>query len=637
MAKPQVGTLFQFFGNMAPAGQAGASVGASPRGAEQVEIAGAFGAGETKGDEWLGAGEIASQVATGEVVVSESEDEQGTDSESGAVSVFSPCPPEQASATPAGKGIQRKLGQSREAKAKVQTSQGKVGKGKGKGSKGKGKDKGKGRKGTGKGNKGKSKGKGSTGECMDADASADECAEGELAATAAADEGAPAAPAAADEEVLAATAAADEGVPAAPAKVHEIPEGEPPAAAAVEADEGCERHGRKRKSTGVKLEGRKRKVGKRKVGKRKLGKAKAGKRKSKGKAGKCKAGKCKGGKSKGGERRGGASKGQELAEGSVVVAEGAAPSSPGEEPVEEEAAMPPVAIDIMPEIGDTPYCNKCKLPVDPLRMRLTGKAQGVWQCKTCSVRYTQLHRQWGGWPPREFDMLTSEEKDKFWLSMADSATEAQREQLVLNTLTSKVVESRASGSEGRYLPLGWYAQQGFDADRIAATCTDWEEHPILGRVYRVDINYQDKKKEVQRVKEHILKSVAERRTGKAAKGRAKAKAGQGKGGGGLPRENPAPTVATKKMQGDAVRILAKVSPIVFSLQALLKHKKLSLLPQPHIDKLKEHLQDMSVIEKGAQKTISHQEVLSFGLADVAERAGASTTFSSMLTGLLASF
>ena len=119
LAKPQAGTLFQFFGNMAPAGHAGASVGASPRGADEVEFAGVFGAGETKGDEGPGAGKIASQVATGEVVVSESEDEQGPDSESDAVSVFSPCPPEQESATPAGKGIQRKLGQSREAKAKV--------------------------------------------------------------------------------------------------------------------------------------------------------------------------------------------------------------------------------------------------------------------------------------------------------------------------------------------------------------------------------------------------------------------------------------------------------------------------------------------------------------------------------------
>ena len=107
--------------------------------------------------------------------------------------------------------------------------------------------------------------------------------------------------------------------------------------------------------------------------------------------------------------------------------------------------------------------------------------------------------------------MGEEEKASFWKEMGDAKGAAERDRAVMNTLKDRVIESRISGSKGEYLPLGFYKKQGYDWKRIRDTCEDVQDHPNLGKTYRVDIMYQDKKKEAQRVRDEILQSIQDKK------------------------------------------------------------------------------------------------------------------------------
>ena len=226
------------------------------------------------------------------------------------------------------------------------------------------------------------------------------------------------------------------------------------------------------------------------------------------------------------------------------------------------------------------------------------------------------------------------------MKVANSA-EAQNE-LVVKTLKGVIIESRTSGSAGSYQPLGYYKKLGYDWRRIKRTCKDKKFHPNLGHTYRVDIDYQDKKKEMRKIREEILKSIRERKSagqngdGRGNGGPGGKGGGRGRGGGGKPPPPPAPTTATKKMGNDAVRILAKVSPITYAIKALQKHKKMSYIPQPHVDKLKECLAKMVSYESEAQKTVATQAVLNSNPVAVSAEASVANNHMALLQGMLAS-
>ena len=289
-------------------------------------------------------------------------------------------------------------------------------------------------------------------------------------------------------------------------------------------------------------------------------------------------------------------------------------------------------MDWIPEYVDIPTCCKCRQQVDPLKMRIIGKKGGTWQCSVCNTRYTQLHRKWGGWPSREFEKMWDEDKAGFWCSVGDAKTQAEQDQVVMNTLKDRVIESRLAGSRGEYQPLGWYKRQGYDWKRIRKTCTDKKPHPNLGMTYRVNIEYQDKHKEYQKVREEILKSIQEKKADSALRmGSGKSK---GKGSGKGKDKTPAPTIATKKMQGDAVKILAKVSPMIFTFKTLLKHKKLALIPEQHVATLKQNLASLQDFEGKAQKTVSQQALLEISLPQVAADCTSGQSHCNLMQGML---
>ena len=240
--------------------------------------------------------------------------------------------------------------------------------------------------------------------------------------------------------------------------------------------------------------------------------------------------------------------------------------------------------------------------------------------------------------------MSDDDKANFWRDMKTKSGSAAQEEFVLHILGNKIIESRISGSKGKYLPLGAYAVLGYDTKNIQEKCRDTIEHEVLGKCYRVDITYMDKKKEIQRIREEILKSVQERK-GKQNPPPSVVDPGvpalNGKGGKGGGKTNPkvppvTAIVCTKKMNADAVKIMAKVSPILFSARANLANKKIKMLPDVHIKQLKEVVKKLATLESQAQATVSKQVVLAVAMADVAAEIKPLTDHNQLVTSLLAS-
>ena len=236
--------------------------------------------------------------------------------------------------------------------------------------------------------------------------------------------------------------------------------------------------------------------------------------------------------------------------------------------------------DALPVYCVSPTCCKCKSLVDPLDARLIGRKQGVWQCKVCSSRYSQLHRRFGGWPPAQFREISEEERTEFWKQAAIVADSKGLERLVVKTLEARVVAGRSAGSRGQYLPLGAYEKMGFDTQAIQERCSDVREHPILGTTYRVDVEFQSKERTEQEVQQEVVRSVQQQLEKAKAKAKAKPKAK------GKVKEDDI-AKPSKKMTADATKVLAKVTAATKNVRAAVKMVGTSNLPEQHKTKLQD--------------------------------------------------
>ena len=177
-------------------------------------------------------------------------------------------------------------------------------------------------------------------------------------------------------------------------------------------------------------------------------------------------------------------------------------------------------------------------------------------------------------------------------------------------------------------------KKGDDWRKIEKECKDVKDHPLLGKTYEVDIDFQDKVEEQQRIRDQILQSIRDNQ----AKGRKSDQGngkGKGTGKGNQKTQATPPTTATKKIQSDAVKILAKVSPIIFSLKSLQKSKKIGEVLGQHITKL-DLLTKLQGFEVQAQKCVSQQLLLEVDLATVAAESTSATNHNNMLQAMLAS-
>jgi hypothetical protein len=159
-----------------------------------------------------------------------------------------------------------------------------------------------------------------------------------------------------------------------------------------------------------------------------------------------------------------------------------------------------------------PTCKRCKLPVDLDKCQATGKNLNVWKCNKCNTKYTQLIKIFGGWPPAEWSGISPLEEEKFWKSdVTGKAAVEDQVKATLETLTKTRTESNITAVGGEYQPLSWYKRQGYDTSRIENNCKDTSEHPILGPCYRVAITGSHEKTDESTSRATVLSKTEDKR------------------------------------------------------------------------------------------------------------------------------
>jgi hypothetical protein len=101
---------------------------------------------------------------------------------------------------------------------------------------------------------------------------------------------------------------------------------------------------------------------------------------------------------------------------------------------------------------------------------------------------TQLYRGHGKWPPADFRNLSEQSQLQFYRSL--DGMSGKDVVLAATEVLTKFQENESNYAEhGQFLPLGVWATQGFDAERIRtiSKTSDIEEHAVLGTTYRVPI------------------------------------------------------------------------------------------------------------------------------------------------------
>jgi len=187
---------------------------------------------------------------------------------------------------------------------------------------------------------------------------------------------------------------------------------------------------------------------------------------------------------------------QEVEEGAVVVLE----HQPGDGGTQPTAAAAPT-LEVAESnteannAGEEHTCQKCEraFPKD-----------GYNDCKSCRSKRVLLTRMFGKWPIDAFNSIHKELQTQFW--QADPETTARKDLFITLTKTVTTAKTHYSdkGEKGEYLPLSVYATRGFNTGDIIAKCTDFEDHPILGRTYRVDIKQQSTGDMEKAVRQELL-------------------------------------------------------------------------------------------------------------------------------------
>ena len=88
------------------------------------------------------------------------------------------------------------------------------------------------------------------------------------------------------------------------------------------------------------------------------------------------------------------------------------------------------------------------------------------------------------------------------------------------------------------------------------------------------------------------------------------------------------------MNTEAVKVLAKVAPLKFSIETALERKRVKLIPKTHRAKMKLFLTEIKALELSAQATVSQQKVLTVTLSDVMEKCTAAQNHVTMFVNII---
>ena len=88
------------------------------------------------------------------------------------------------------------------------------------------------------------------------------------------------------------------------------------------------------------------------------------------------------------------------------------------------------------------------------------------------------------------------------------------------------------------------------------------------------------------------------------------------------------------MNSDAVRVLAKVAPLKFSMEAAMTRDKVNEVPKLHKVTMKQLIVDLRKLENATQDTVSNQKVLNLEVDEVPIKCKEAQSHFSMFSGIL---
>ena len=145
--------------------------------------------------------------------------------------------------------------------------------------------------------------------------------------------------------------------------------------------------------------------------------------------------------------------------------------------------------------------------------RLRSKTPPKWQCNRCNCKLVHLNRLCKTWPPKEFAGLSIQEQQEFFRQTAGLSGEDTKAAL-LNTLSRNLISRKKEADSGRFLPLAWYAKEGFDTKMIEETASDQDKmwHPRFGWAYKVDIREHSWEQVEETVRQELTETLFRRGT-----------------------------------------------------------------------------------------------------------------------------
>ena len=191
-----------------------------------------------------------------------------------------------------------------------------------------------------------------------------------------------------------------------------------------------------------------------------------------------------------------------------------ATSPPALEDAPDTTATPRVTAIIgvpPPEASDDYMCGNCNAPIPDISepgVRLMSKQSMTYRCGACNCKNVILRRKFGTWPITGFELFTTAQQKDFHRSIHDVETKDLIEH-VIHALTIRKTELMERTRVTESLPLGVWAQRGYDANMIRDTARpqDVTDHPRLGKIYALQLQVVKESKVEETVREQVLKLV----------------------------------------------------------------------------------------------------------------------------------
>lgn len=151
----------------------------------------------------------------------------------------------------------------------------------------------------------------------------------------------------------------------------------------------------------------------------------------------------------------------------------------------DEPHQPPV------ELVQCLKCGELKDPADCCRK------SKKFLCKPCNSAASMLSKACQA----DFSSMSPAKQRDFWRQAA-GCSKQELVALYKSEIQATQSQEKASGSRGEFHPLTYWSQQGYDAEAIRTRSPpeNIRQHPVLGEVYAVDLDFKENK-HMQQVQE----------------------------------------------------------------------------------------------------------------------------------------